>query len=197
MAGSALLAAGCASDSGGSARVAAAQPAPGAARDLPDLARSVTAQLGAADADSLAAVELELRRISDALPAAPRAAPRQTAVVTIPPAPQPAAEPQLPPGYDAPPDLPNARSLYSALQLGAYPNQDTARAAWFGMNAAHAQALSGLAARMESVERDSGAAAYVLKAGPFHNTQEAEGLCARLRQAGAVCTAGDFTGDPL
>src|SRR5690606_29820954 len=61
--------------------------------------------------------------------------------------------------YAPPPDLAGARSLFSALTLGAYPSADTARAAWFGMNAAHGEALAGLDARIEAVERRDGAAA--------------------------------------
>src|SRR5690606_14716888 len=108
-----------------------------------------------------------------------------------------AAAPAGAEGYAPPPALSAARSLFSALTLGAYPNADTARAAWFGMNAAHGEALAGLDARIETVARDDGAPAYVLKAGPFAGAAEAETLCVRLRTAGAVCTAGDFTGSPL
>lgn len=99
--------------------------------------------------------------------------------------------------YAPAPELEGARSLFSALTLGAYPSADTARTAWFGMNTAHGEALTGLDARIETVARDSGSTAYVLKAGPFASGEEAETLCSSLRQAGAVCTPGDFTGERL
>ncbi|GEM_PF-4696659 len=190
--------------------------APGAATDLPYLAETVAAQLQAAaagDPARLAALELEMRRISDALPAAyvqsaaltqPQPAEPEGAGMRPDPAPPTpeavqaaAAAPAPADAYEPAPEMSGARSLFSALQLGAYPNADTARAAWFGMNAAHGESLAGLDARLEAVPRESGEAAYVLKAGPFASAQEAEALCGRLRQAGAVCTAGDFTGERL
>jgi len=186
----AILLCGCAT-TGTGGRPA---PAPGAASDLPDLAVRVAAQLEAAaqgDAGRLALVELEMRRISDALPRtlAPGAVPQAAA-----PAQQDTAEPE---GYAPAPELPGGRSLFSALTLGAYPNADTARAAWFGMNAAHGAALAGLDARIEATVREDGATAYILKAGPFASAAEADTLCVRLREAGGVCAAGDFTGENL
>lgn len=175
----------------------------GPAGDLPQLAMNVAAQLeqaAAGDPARLQALELELRRISDALPLATGAEPLTVAALApATPAPEPAAVPEPEPAeaYAPPPELAGARSLFSALTLGAYPNADTARAAWFGMNAAHGEALAGLDARIEAITREDDSAAYVLKAGPFASAQEAETLCARLRSAGAVCTAGDFTGEPL
>jgi hypothetical protein len=200
----------------------------GAASDLPGLAATVAAQLeeaASADPRRLAGLELELRRISDALPmsqaalaAGPAVPPAYAATAPAmmnpggiggdfgttvdPPAAAElsaaaAAAPASDEGYAPPPELTGARSLFSALTLGAYPNADTARAAWFGMNAAHGEALAGLDARIEMASRDDGATAYVLKAGPFASAAEAETLCQRLRAAGAVCTAGDFTGSSL
>jgi hypothetical protein len=130
---------------------------------------------------------------------APAAGPAQAAAAVPEPEPEPAPIAAAQPNdvYAPAPQLGGGRSLFSALTLGAYPNADTARAAWFSMNTAHGEALAGLDARIETVMREDGAAAFVLKAGPFGNAQEAEMLCARLRQAGAVCAPGDFTGDRL
>src|SRR5690606_14850491 len=147
----------------------------------------------ASDPGRLGALELELRRISDVLPmsqaaiAAGAAAPQPYAPAPADSLPERAGDGAAGAGlaagptaaspagagangggdaYAPPPVLAGARSLFSALTLGAYPSADTARAAWFGMNAAHGEALAGLDARIEAVERNDGAAAFVLKAGP-------------------------------
>jgi DedD protein len=191
----AILLCGCATTGGGET----ARPGTAAATDLPDLAATVAAQLEAAaqnDNGRLALVELELRRISDSLPrvSAPALAAAPGAIPQVAVSPQETAGPE---GYAPAPELPAGRSLFSALTLGAYPNPDTARAAWFGMNAAHGEALAGLDARIETTVREDGGSAYILKAGPFASAAEAETLCGRLREAGGVCTAGDFTGENL
>lgn len=223
-AAAALLLCGCATGDGWTPL-----PRPGDPIDLPGLAIRVSAQLqetAGDDPERLAAVELELRRVADALsPPSPDALARAAALAPSRAQPQTAAastdEPSASPAgaasesaataqesaatpaqaasgpYPPAPPLSSARSLFPALTLGTYPNADTARAAWFGMNAAHGDALAGLDARVESVTRETGAPAFILKAGPFASAQEAESLCGRLRQAGAVCAAGDFTGAPL
>lgn len=206
----ALLLCGCATGTGAELRSESA-----AAADLPALAVTVAAQLEDAalgDPARLALVELELRRISDALPLIPAPAAAAAAPGAIPqsdsgagagagmrPAPNPAdSQPTADDAaYPAAPELAGARSLFSALTLGAYPSADTARAAWFGMNAAHGEALAGLDARIETAPREDGTTTFILKAGPFASAAEAETVCARMRQAGAVCSAGDFTGDRL
>ena len=96
---------------------------------------------------------------------------------TLPrPKPKPTADPA------AVSDTPKAKTL-TTLQLGAFSSPEKAEAAW--IKAGGDGALSGLAKRIEPVERD-GKTLYRLRAGGVA-PDAAAALCARLHAAGAAC----------
>lgn len=101
------------------------------------------------------------------------------------------AKPKAAAGTDAAklavsPDAPAKGSV--ALQLGAFSTRDKAEAAW--TKAGGDGALSGLAKRIEPVERD-GKTLYRLRAGGVASRDAARALCARLAAAGHACIVAE------
>jgi len=174
--------------------LAACQTAPAGApvsaagdRELTGLARDLAAKLDAvtlAGAERLRPLELEMRRLSAALPdpasassgADNRARPATAQAFDPSPA----------------PELSGARSLMHAVRLGSYPNRSAAESTWVALAIAHGGTLGALSARIEDAPDG-----FVLKAGPFSSASEAQGACDMLIAAGARCGLSDFTGAPL
>ncbi len=151
---------------------------------LARLAQDVSARLAAIDeaqAARLTPVELELRRVADAL-----------ADVTPRALQQAAAEPaqQAAPAYAPAPELAGARSLYHAVRLGVYPTRESAEGGWMALAMARGAALGALKPRIE--EEPDG---FALKAGPLPDRASAETACRELQSAGARCGVTDFTGE--
>ncbi len=76
----------------------------------------------------------------------------------------------------------------TVLQLGAFSTRDKADAAW--TKVASDGALSGLAKRVEPVDRD-GATLYRLRAGGVASTEAAKALCTRIKAAGNACIVAE------
>jgi cell division protein FtsN len=74
------------------------------------------------------------------------------------------------------------------LQLGAFSTRDKADAAW--TKAGGDGALSGLAKRVEPVDRD-GTTLYRLRAGGVVSKEAAAALCTRLKAAGNACVIAE------
>lgn len=113
---------------------------------------------------------------------------------------QPAAmhkpEAQLAGAYAPPPVLSNSRSLYHAVQLGAYRSPERAMVGWHELQAlAHGQ-LAGLQTRTERIDLGSKGVFYRLKAGPFPSRADAAARCHALASSGIACIGTDFTGTP-
>lgn len=94
------------------------------------------------------------------------------------------------------PMLANSRSLYHAVQLGAYRSEARAMAGWHELQAQAHGELAGLSTRTERVDLGSKGVFYRLKAGPFASSSEAMARCHSLAANGIACLGTDFTGKP-
>lgn len=98
--------------------------------------------------------------------------------------------------YAPAPMLANSRSLYHAVQLGAYRSEARAMDGWHELQARAGQDLSGLSTRTERVDLGSKGVFYRLKAGPFASREKAMSRCRELAASGIACLGTDFTGRP-
>lgn len=97
----------------------------------------------------------------------------------------------------AAPDLTGARSVMSAAHLASYRLQDNAAPGWRELQERFPDALSGLTARLATVDLGDRGVYLRLKAGPLDSPEAANALCARLEAAGSWCATDDFSGEPL
>ncbi|MBV8973449.1 MAG: SPOR domain-containing protein [Sphingomonadaceae bacterium] len=118
---------------------------------------------------------------------APRTEPAAAKSAKATKTPDPLAEAASDEGAATKPAKPAAKGNVT-LQLGAFSSRDKADAAW--AKAAGDGALTGLAKRIEPVDRD-GTTLYRLRAGGVASADAAKALCARIRSAGNACIVAE------
>lgn len=80
-----------------------------------------------------------------------------------------------------------ATSGGAVLQVGSYPSDALAEAAWKSFHGKHAGALSGLSRDVKVAAIPGKGTWYRLRIGPFANRAEANAKCAELKAAGVQC----------
>ncbi|MGQ0741447.1 MAG: SPOR domain-containing protein [Alphaproteobacteria bacterium] len=130
-----------------------------------------------------------------ALPSELASAPTEAAVppaaepapITMQPAPAP--EPQPAPTVAAP----VVTGTGVLLQIGSFPDEASASAAWTTFQRKHAITLSGFGPDIKAFDLGEKGTWYRLRVGPFADKATANATCAKLKEEGA---AGCFTAAP-
>jgi cell division protein FtsN len=111
----------------------------------------------------------------------------------ITPEPLPAAVPSPPPAQVAAAPAPAATSSGATLtggavlQIGSFPSEALAGAAWARFSRTHAGAISGLSHDVVAVQLPGKGTWYRLRVGPFPTRAAAGTKCAELKGQGATC----------
>ena len=96
--------------------------------------------------------------------------------------------------FPLPPKLHDGRSMFFALHLGSYRDEQTAIAGWAELQSKAPKELAGLQPRLERVDLGAKGIFMRLKAGPILQETVVHTKCKNLQLKGLSCARADFTG---
>jgi len=96
--------------------------------------------------------------------------------------------------HQPPPELQAGRSMFFALHLGSYRDEQRAIAGWDELKLQAPKVLSGLQPRIERVDLGAKGIFMRLKAGPIRMETDLNVKCKKLQAKGISCARADFTG---
>ena len=169
-------------------------PAPAPSSAMPEV---VTSPQASPESDVTVAVQQPRQPVTEVTPSHAHtqiAAPEQL----LPPVhsrPAPAPPPQSAPPVQvataapAPATTSGGTALAggAVLQIGSYPSEALASAAWTRFQKAHAGAVTGLSSDVQTAQIPGKGTWYRLRVGPFSTRAEAATKCAALKAQGASC----------